>query len=88
MEENGAHHIYQSEVIHNNLNPEWQPFTIPASDLNHMDLSKARLFVECFDHNNVGSNHLIGSVEVHSFSSFITSNRFHWQSYSMKNTFH
>lgn len=55
--------IYKSEVIDNNLNPEWKPFTISVSDLTAGNMDSTQITLEVFD-EDVGSADLIGKAEV------------------------
>ena len=70
-ENDNKNHIYHSEVINNTLNPEWKPFDLTVNDLTVGDMH-ARLLVECFDHDLVGSSDLIGVFKVSNSLHLIT----------------
>jgi len=52
--------IHQSEVINNNLNPVWAPFTIDVGAVCNGNLDQS-LLLEVWDHNDYSSHALIGS---------------------------
>ncbi|XP_046873370.1 copine-3 isoform X2 [Hypomesus transpacificus] len=60
--ETGWQLAHRTEVVKNNLNPTWRPFTIPVQSLCGGDMDKA-IKVECYDYDNDGSHDLIGIFE-------------------------
>src|SRR5690348_16789419 len=56
--------IYRSEVVKENLNPEWKQFSILVSDISAGDIIGGNVLIECFDWDAVGSNDLIGNCTV------------------------
>lgn len=54
--------IHRSEVIKDNLNPDWKDATIPLSILNQGDLSKP-ILISVYDHESSGQHVLMGSVQ-------------------------
>lgn len=54
--------VYRTEVVKDNLNPEWKPFTIASSRL----IGENQTFrVECWDWHKKGKhNQYMGKVEV------------------------
>lgn len=57
--------IYKSEVIDDNLNPEWNSFTLPVKDITGGgDINGSLLLIECWDEDNLGKD-LIGKAQVH-----------------------
>jgi hypothetical protein len=57
--------LVQTEVIDNNLSPEWKPFSIPVKMLG-TNKSEVMIEVECRDSDGKTSK-LIGSFKVTSF---------------------
>ncbi|XP_072100751.1 copine-1 isoform X1 [Mobula birostris] len=53
---------YRSEVIKNNLNPNWKPFSVSLQSLCNGDMQKS-IKVTCFDYDGDGSHDLIGLFE-------------------------
>ena len=53
--------IYKSEVLKNNLNPRWKPFSIPISKIAPKNKFENLLIKVC-DYNVLGKNDLIGIV--------------------------
>jgi len=51
--------MYKTEVIPNNLNPQWSSFVLPVKDICHLET----LIFECIDFDNVKNNEVIGSFE-------------------------
>ncbi|KAL5014149.1 hypothetical protein ScPMuIL_008419 [Solemya velum] len=51
--------VHKSEVIKNNLNPNWRLFTIPVRTLCNGDYNRS-IKIECFDWDSDGSHDLIG----------------------------
>ncbi len=61
--------IHKTEVIDNNLNPEWKPFSISLVDMcpdtnGNIKAKDPLLLIECFDHDTIGSSDLIGNFQV------------------------
>lgn len=54
--------VHKTEVIKNNLNPTWRPFTVSVGRLSQGDPDRV-LKVDCYDWNQNGNNVLIGSFE-------------------------
>jgi len=54
--------VFRSEVIQNNLNPVWKPFTMESRTLCNGDYDRTLKF-EVFDMDNDGSHDLIGSFQ-------------------------
>jgi len=54
--------VFRSEVIQNNLNPAWKPFTMESRTLCNGDYERTLKF-EIFDMDNDGSHDLIGSFQ-------------------------
>uniref|UniRef100_A0A8C4SAL8 Copine-3 n=2 Tax=Erpetoichthys calabaricus TaxID=27687 RepID=A0A8C4SAL8_ERPCA len=50
---------YRTEVIKNNLNPCWKPFSVSLQTFCNSDLNKP-IKVKCYDHDSDGSHDLIG----------------------------
>lgn len=55
-----THVIWKTEVIKNNLNPTWKPFSLRVSTLCGNDPSKP-ILIDVYDYDNDGSHDLIGS---------------------------
>lgn len=55
--------LYKTDVVRNNSNPEWSPFTVSIGKLSGGDLANGLVMFEVYDHDPVG-NDLIGSVIV------------------------
>uniref|UniRef100_A0A4W3GDQ7 Copine-3 n=1 Tax=Callorhinchus milii TaxID=7868 RepID=A0A4W3GDQ7_CALMI len=53
---------YRSEVIKNNLNPNWKSFSVSLQSLCHGDVQKP-VKVTCLDYDGDGSHDLIGAFE-------------------------
>jgi len=51
--------VFRTEIIKNNLNPEWKQFAIPIKTLTGGDI-KAPFEIHCFDSDGVGKDDLIG----------------------------
>ncbi|XP_041670576.1 copine-3-like isoform X1 [Cheilinus undulatus] len=60
--ETGWQLAHRTEVVKNNLNPNWRPFRIPLQSLCGGDVEKP-IKVDCFDYNNSGSHDFIGCFE-------------------------
>ncbi len=66
--------LWKTEVIDNNLNPQWKPFILSIgeccgnSNTNGQVNPDIPISIECYDHDAVGSNDLIGRVEVSGYS--------------------
>jgi len=54
--------VFRSEVIQNNLNPIWKPFTMESRTLCNGDYDRTLKF-DVFDMDNDGSHDLIGSFQ-------------------------
>jgi len=54
--------VFRSEVIQNNLNPVWKPFTMESRTLCNGDYDRTLKF-DVFDMDNDGSHDLIGSFQ-------------------------
>lgn len=54
--------VYQTENLHNNLNPTWKPFKRPLQQLCNGNKDRS-LLVECFDHEGNGKHKIIGQVK-------------------------
>jgi len=54
--------VFRSEVIQNNLNPLWKPFTMESRTLCNGDYDRTLKF-DVFDMDNDGSHDLIGSFQ-------------------------
>jgi hypothetical protein len=60
---NSKQKLYQSEVIQNNANPLWKPFTLELNPkLANSGLSDP-ILIECFDKDPIGQE-LLGTVSV------------------------
>src|SRR4051812_31431130 len=59
--------VHRTEVIKNNLNPEWKPFTLPVKDLTAGDVHNAMILIECYD-EDMASDDIIGKFEVRKFN--------------------
>uniref|UniRef100_S4RRA6 Copine-3 n=1 Tax=Petromyzon marinus TaxID=7757 RepID=S4RRA6_PETMA len=54
--------VHRTEVIKNNLNPTWRPFSIPLQALCNGDLERD-VRVVCYDYDSDGSHDLIGEFK-------------------------
>ncbi|KAL4428006.1 hypothetical protein ABPG75_002095 [Micractinium tetrahymenae] len=54
--------VLKTEVIDNNLNPQWKPFQASMAQLCNCDAHRP-LLIEVFDHNASGSHDLIGACQ-------------------------
>lgn len=63
--------LYTTEVIDDNLDPEWKPFVLSVGKLT-AGIQDARLLVECFDKDLVGSE-LIGTTKLNFSELFFVS---------------
>jgi len=54
--------VHRSEVIKDNLNPDWKDAIVPLSILNQGDMSKA-ILISVYDHESSGQHVLMGSVQ-------------------------
>ena len=52
--------VHRTEVIFNNLNPDWRQFSLPASALCNGDYQRD-LLISIYDHDDDGEHDLIGS---------------------------
>lgn len=53
--------IYKSEVLKNNLNPRWKPFSIPLSKIAPKNKFE-NLVIKVYDYNVIGKNDLLGII--------------------------
>ena len=53
--------IYKSEVLKNNLNPRWKPFSIPLSKIAPKNRFE-NLVIKVYDYNVIGKNDLLGII--------------------------
>ncbi|XP_065828403.1 copine-3-like [Oscarella lobularis] len=51
--------VHRTEVVKNNLNPTWRPFTLPVQKLSGGNEDN-KIKVNCFDYDNDGSHDFIG----------------------------
>jgi hypothetical protein len=51
--------VHKTEVVKNNLNPIWKPFSIPVRTLCNGDYDRS-IKITCYDYDSDGSNDLIG----------------------------
>lgn len=56
--------IHRTEVIEDNLNPQWQDLTLSVKELTKGDVNNAVLLIRCYDKDPGKSDDLIGTAQV------------------------